>query len=170
MTYKLVAAMLNPTTTAVSEIMTRNPISVTSHDLATDALHKMVSGHFRHLPVLDDEIGDEGVVGMLDITKCLYSALQKLEKINSNNKRAIEAIDQVRHLSNVDRYVEFLRDQLGSPTITGILDRRPASTPVVGLRATVIEAAKIMMEANETAGNYITPLVDSLTICTSVGA
>lgn len=42
LSFRMCACGLDPTTTPVSEIMTREPISVSSSDLATDALNKMV--------------------------------------------------------------------------------------------------------------------------------
>ncbi|KAG9140600.1 hypothetical protein Leryth_025953 [Lithospermum erythrorhizon] len=67
---------LRPDQTVVSSVMTRNPIFVTSDTLAIVALHKMVQAKFRHLPVVEN--GE--VVALLDITKCLYDAILRLEK------------------------------------------------------------------------------------------
>ena len=46
----------------VKERMTRNPTSVTPAEALKDALWKMERGHFRHLPVVDD---DGKLIGML---------------------------------------------------------------------------------------------------------
>merc|ERR1719271_1889105 len=58
--------------------MTPNPKCVLMSDSAVDALGMMVENHFRHLPVLDDK---GSVVGLLDIAKCLYEAISKLERL-----------------------------------------------------------------------------------------
>ena len=93
--YRVVAEGRDPKQTPVSAVMTGNPVSVVSSGDALEALNKMVAGHFRHLPVVesDDDFSDDGlggsgeganfgggggggggggVVGVLDITKCLY--------------------------------------------------------------------------------------------------
>ena len=46
----------------VKEKMTRNPVTITPDDLLKDALWKMERGHFRHLPVVDQE---GKLIGML---------------------------------------------------------------------------------------------------------
>lgn len=42
---------MDPDVTAVSEVMTPNPTSVSTDDSAMEALGIMVERHFRHLPV-----------------------------------------------------------------------------------------------------------------------
>ena len=63
---------------SVDGVMTPNPKCVLMSDSAVDALGMMVENHFRHLPVLDDK---GSVVGLLDIAKCLYEAISKLERL-----------------------------------------------------------------------------------------
>jgi len=46
----------------VKERMTKNPVTVGANDSIKDAIDKMKRGHFRHLPVVDD---DGRLVGML---------------------------------------------------------------------------------------------------------
>jgi CBS domain-containing protein len=46
----------------VKERMTRNPITVTPEEALKDAVRKMERGHFRHLPVVDN---DGKLIGML---------------------------------------------------------------------------------------------------------
>ncbi len=46
----------------VSERMTRNPITVKRNETIRDALGKMKNGHFRHLPIIDD---NNNLIGML---------------------------------------------------------------------------------------------------------
>ena len=42
--------------------MTRNPITVKRNETIRDALGKMKNGHFRHLPIIDD---NNNLIGML---------------------------------------------------------------------------------------------------------
>lgn len=74
--YRMVARGLDPSTTVVSEVMTPDPRCVTPDTSAMVALRTMVTEHFRHLPVA----ADGKVVGLLDITKCLYDAIRKIER------------------------------------------------------------------------------------------
>jgi CBS domain-containing protein len=46
----------------VSERMTRNPVTAKAQESISDAIGKMRKGHFRHLPVVDD---NDRLVGML---------------------------------------------------------------------------------------------------------
>ncbi|ORY38161.1 hypothetical protein BCR33DRAFT_720872 [Rhizoclosmatium globosum] len=73
--------------------MTRDPVKVLASDAATSALNAMIAGQFRHLPVLDK---DNVVIGLLDVTKCLYDSLEKLESVYANTRR-----DAVQGLGNL---------------------------------------------------------------------
>ncbi|KAI9105848.1 hypothetical protein DFS34DRAFT_601129 [Phlyctochytrium arcticum] len=188
--YRVVARGLDPRTTTVLQVMTKNPVSVTSTSNATDALNKMVAGQFRHLPVVesDDESSEDdgmdfrkdslvsnhtrgksslieshvshtrsgGVVGILDITKCLYEALEKLDRAYESSRQLNEALKGVERewsigSGSIGRYAEALRDQLACPDLAGLLASQSASPPVVSLRASVFEAADIMRQSQETA-------------------
>ncbi|RKO83908.1 hypothetical protein BDK51DRAFT_24606 [Blyttiomyces helicus] len=158
--YRVVAEGLNPRTTLVSAVMTRYPISVTTSTSASEALNKMVAGHFRHLPVEEKE---DDVVGILDITKCLYEALEKLERASESSRKLDEALSTVesaacaipttRSSSAALRTAELLRSQLALPTLNlaSLLASQAASPPVADAHATVIVAARAMRAARETA-------------------
>ncbi|KAI8801378.1 hypothetical protein BJ742DRAFT_30596 [Cladochytrium replicatum] len=165
-TYRCLAEGLNPSVTPVSRIMTPNPVSVSAQASATDALNKMVAGHFRHLPVVDneddyadgdlDENSSDGVVGILDITKCLYNALEKLEVAFESSQQLDPALENRSSLSDdsrveVAQYAEYLKQQLASPDLAGMLSQQSTSPPVVGLHASVMEAARKMKVTRETA-------------------
>ncbi|KAJ3137348.1 hypothetical protein HDU90_002135 [Geranomyces variabilis] len=97
-----------------------------------------------------------GVVGVLDITKCLYEALEKLDRAYESSRRLHEALEGVErewsiHSGSVGRYAEVLRDQLACPDLAGLLSGQTNSPPMVGTRATVFEAAQRMRESRETA-------------------
>ncbi|CAM9490449.1 unnamed protein product, partial [Ectocarpus sp. 8 AP-2014] len=74
---KVVGRSLDPSRTPVSSVMTPDPIWVTTTDNAMDALETMLETHSRHLPVVSEE---GAVSGMLNIAKCLYDAIHRLEK------------------------------------------------------------------------------------------
>lgn len=69
--FKVVAEGRDPAATAVSDIMTADPDTVTPDSLASDALERMHSGGYRHLPVLD---GDR-LIGIVSI-RDLYAAIK----------------------------------------------------------------------------------------------
>ncbi|KAI8818390.1 uncharacterized protein EV422DRAFT_559774, partial [Fimicolochytrium jonesii] len=156
--YRVVAEGLDAQTTLVSQVMTANPVSVTRSTTSTDALNKMIGGQFRHLPVVESDDENSGVVGVLDITKCLYTALEKLERAYESSRKLNEAIQGVERewsiksgSGSIGRYAEVLRDQLACPDLAGLLATQSASPPVIGVEGTIHEAAQKMRQSRETA-------------------
>ncbi|KAH8046635.1 hypothetical protein JL722_13528 [Aureococcus anophagefferens] len=93
---KAVAEGLDLAATPVERIMTRGPTCVRAGDGAIDALRSMVSNRFRHLPVL----GDTGaIVGVLNIHRCLYEAIEKIEKLEASAKGSDVAESMLRALA-----------------------------------------------------------------------
>ncbi|OMP01156.1 Phox/Bem1p [Corchorus olitorius] len=88
---RVIAEGLRPEQTVVSKVMTRSPIFVTSDSLAIEALQKMVQGKFRHLPVVEN--GE--VIALLDITKCLYDAISRMEKAAEQGSAIAAAVEGV---------------------------------------------------------------------------
>ena len=82
-TRRVVSQFVDPTGKCVKDVMTAKPKCVATSDPALDALEMMVDNKFRHLPVLDE---NGKIVGLLDIAKCLYEAINILEKIQDNGK------------------------------------------------------------------------------------
>ncbi|CDK26965.1 unnamed protein product [Kuraishia capsulata CBS 1993] len=74
--FRVVASGLDPYETQVKDIMTRKPL-VSHVSNPHEALRLMVKKKVRHLPLVDD-FG--AVVGMLNITKCSYQAMVRLER------------------------------------------------------------------------------------------
>lgn len=151
--FRVLAEGLDPRSTCLGDIMTQNPCTVTTMHNATDALNKMVAGGFRHLPVTDHV--SEDIVGMLDITECLLDALAKLERANKSTKQLSDVLDTMSdfdaaHNKEVAVYVKALREQLGFPKLSSILD--PSKPPSeVSIRTNVRDAARIMKECHKTA-------------------
>ena len=88
---RVIAEGLRVEQTIISKIMTRSPHYVTADTLAIEALQKMVQGKFRHLPVVDN--GE--VIAMLDIAKCLYDAISRLEKAAEQGSALAAAVEGV---------------------------------------------------------------------------
>jgi predicted transcriptional regulator len=120
-TTRVIARKLKLEETPVSKVMTRNPTFVLADMLAVEALQKMVqgvwtifsgtfftlffillkeqrhfvSGKFRHLPVVEN--GE--VIALLDIAKCLYDAIARMERAAEKGKTIAAAVEGMeKHL------------------------------------------------------------------------
>jgi signal-transduction protein with cAMP-binding, CBS, and nucleotidyltransferase domain len=90
-TTRVIARGLKMEETPVSKVMTRNPVFVLADTLAVEALQKMVQGKFRHLPVVEN--GE--VIALLDIAKCLYDAIARMERAVEKGKAIAAAVEGV---------------------------------------------------------------------------
>jgi CBS domain-containing protein len=72
---KVVAVGLDPDLTALSDVMTRDPETVSPGLNAIEALHRMQDGHFRHLPIVDNGV----LVGILSRRDFLGYEVDELE-------------------------------------------------------------------------------------------
>lgn len=154
--FRVVAGGLDARNTPVSAIMTRSPMVTRDTTSATEALNTMVTRGFRHLPVCNEE-GD--VVGLLDIAKVFYEALEKLERAHGSSQQLYNALEGVQSewgggiagpQKAMMEYVEALRQKMSIPDLTTILDSRTLPCTVT-VRTTVREAAKLMKEHRTTA-------------------
>ncbi|KAM5571643.1 CBS domain-containing protein CBSCBSPB1 [Rosa sericea] len=143
---RVIARELNLEETLVSKVMTRNPIFVLSDSLAVEALQKMVQGKFRHLPVVEN--GE--VIALLDIAKCLYDAIARMERAAEKGKAIAAAVEGVeKHWgssnSGSNTFVETLREKLFRPSLSTII---PENTKVLTVSPTdtVLATAKKMQE------------------------
>ncbi|KAJ1677654.1 hypothetical protein EV182_005709, partial [Spiromyces aspiralis] len=122
--YRVVAEGLNARSTLVRDIATANPLCVTTDTQATDALNTMVARGFRHLPVCNDE-GD--VVGLLDVIKCMYDALDKMDRAYQSSKALYDALEGVEKEWSMNpvqlvSFVDTFRDKMSCPNISTVLD------------------------------------------------
>ncbi|KAK7058275.1 hypothetical protein VNI00_001906 [Paramarasmius palmivorus] len=155
--YRVTAEGLDPHTTPVHQIMTRNPMVTQDTTSATEALQLMVSRHFRHLPVCNEE---GNVVGLLDITKVFHEALGKVERSSAASEQLFNAMAGVQsELGNVGSnpqaaamlaWAEKLREKTALPDLTTVMDSR-TQPATVGPKTTVREVAKLMKERRTTA-------------------
>jgi len=157
---RVVAQSLD-TKESVSAVMTANPKCVAMNDDAMDALAMMIENHFRHLPVVDE---GGSVVGLLDIAKCLYDAISKLEKTGSKSENKVD--ESLKAMTaNLDSVggaqaaalqqllgplmKQAFGEQSSIPTLRSLLKNK---TPVVVKPgATVREAGCMMAEARKAA-------------------
>ncbi|KAI7829541.1 hypothetical protein BC939DRAFT_10653 [Gamsiella multidivaricata] len=139
--------------TPISQVMTKNPYCVTTDTNATEALNKMVNGGFRHLPCLNSD-GD--VVGLLDITRCLYEALEKLEKAHKSSKQLADALQGMQSEwaqpanPELQNYVDIMKEKMSSPDLNTILDEQHGVAEIQA-RTSVREASRVMKQWHTTA-------------------
>ncbi|XP_017258771.1 CBS domain-containing protein CBSCBSPB3 isoform X2 [Daucus carota subsp. sativus] len=143
---RVIAEDLRPDQTIVSKVMTRNPIFVNSDSLAIEALQKMVQGKFRHLPVVEN--GE--VIALLDITKCLYDAISRMEKAAEQGSAIAAAVEGVErqwgsNYSAPSAFIETLRERMFKPSLSTIIAEN-AKVAVVSPSDPVNLAAKSMQE------------------------
>ncbi|PIA51082.1 hypothetical protein AQUCO_01100128v1 [Aquilegia coerulea] len=143
---RVIAREVNIETTPVSKVMTRNPVFVLSDTLAVEALQKMVQGKFRHLPVVEN--GE--VIALLDIAKCLYDAIARMERAAEKGKAIAAAVEGVeKHwgssISGPNTFIETLREKMFRPSLSTII---PENSKIVTVSPTdtVLTAAKKMLE------------------------
>ena len=72
---KIIASGKDLDKTKISQVMTKNPVTISPDDLAMDALQKMCELGFRHLPIVDGE----RVVGMVSVRDLYVTVQEQLE-------------------------------------------------------------------------------------------
>ncbi|KAG6037732.1 hypothetical protein E4U41_004843 [Claviceps citrina] len=150
--FRVVGAGQKAANVTIAEIMTKNPLCARTDTSATDALDLMVRKGFRHLPVMDE---NQDISGVLDITKCFYDAMEKLERAYSSSRKLYDALEGVQselgstQPQQIIQYVEALRSKMSGPTLESVLNGIPPTT--VSVRTSVKEAAAMMKENHTTA-------------------
>ncbi|KAK4487460.1 hypothetical protein RD792_005905 [Penstemon davidsonii] len=143
---RVIAREVNLDETPVSKVMTRNPMFVLSNTLAVEALQKMVQGKFRHLPVVEN--GE--VIALLDIAKCLYDAIARMERAAEKGKAIAAAVEGVeKHwgasVSGTNTFIETLRERMFKPSLSTIISENPKIV-TVDPSDTILVAAQKMLE------------------------
>ncbi|XP_016450564.1 CBS domain-containing protein CBSCBSPB1 [Nicotiana tabacum] len=144
---RVIAREVNTQETPVSKVMTKNPVFVLSDTLAVEALQKMVLGKFRHLPVVEN--GE--VIALLDIAKCLYDAIARLERAAEKGKAIAAAVEGVeKHwgssVSGSNTFIETLQERMFRPSLSTIISEN-SKVVIVEPSDTVLAAAKKMLES-----------------------
>ncbi|KAF2144506.1 uncharacterized protein K452DRAFT_356682 [Aplosporella prunicola CBS 121167] len=150
--FRVVGAGIKARDITIADIMTKNPLCAKTDTSATDALDLMVRKGFRHLPVMDE---NHDISGILDITKCFYDAMEKLERAYSSSRKLYDALEGVQaelgssQPQQVIQYVEAIRAKMSGPTLETVLTGLPPTT--VSVRTSVKEAAQQMRDNHTTA-------------------
>lgn len=140
-------------TTLVGDVMTRNPTFVSMEDPAIDALCRMLEGKFRHLPVVDKS---GSVVGILNIGKCLYDAIRKMEKSEQSSAALRQNLEKEMRSRQGGRGAlsQFLGPMVGkifSPDVKSVLDEEGVEPPRVQPYTSVYEVSKLMAASKKAA-------------------
>ncbi|CAG8778408.1 8475_t:CDS:2, partial [Racocetra persica] len=115
-------------------------------------LNRMVSGGYRHLPLLDDS---DDIIGLLDITECLFHALARLEKAHASTKQLFAVLEDVSDINSLNKadfstMAALIKQHLCFPRLSSIID--PSKPPPeVSIRTCVRDAARIMKDHHQTA-------------------
>ncbi|THG20531.1 hypothetical protein TEA_023413 [Camellia sinensis var. sinensis] len=128
------------------QVMTRNPAFVLSDTLAVEALQKTVLGKFRHLPIV--ESGE--AIALLDIAKCLYNAIARMERAAEKGKAIAAAVEGVEKqceasIAGPNTFIETLRDRMFRPFLSTIIPEN-SKIATVSPTGTVLMATKKMVE------------------------
>ncbi|CAO2153040.1 unnamed protein product, partial [Urochloa humidicola] len=126
---RVIAEGLRVEQTIISKIMTRDPIYILADTQAIEALQKMVQGKFRHLPVVEN--GE--VIAMLDIAKCLFDAISRLEKAAEQGRALAAAVEGVERelggdFSASQNLIGTLGEQIFKPLSTIITENTKVAT------------------------------------------
>ncbi|XP_064980093.1 CBS domain-containing protein CBSCBSPB5-like isoform X3 [Musa acuminata AAA Group] len=161
---RVIAGELVLQDTPVSKVMTRNPIFVLSDMLAEEALQKMVLGKFRHLPVVEN--GE--VIALLDIAKCLYDAIARLERTAEKGKAIQVTVEGAEKnwgtsISGPGTFIEALRERVFQPSLSTIVQGNSNSRDIL-MRV----AAKNLSPDTTAVEKVMTPNPDCRGIDTSI--
>ncbi|MQL81490.1 hypothetical protein Taro_013959 [Colocasia esculenta] len=143
---RVIALELKPEETPVSKVMTRNPVFILSETLAVEALQKMVQGKFRHLPVVEKS----EVIAVLEISKCLYDAIARMEKAAKKGKAIAAAVEGVEKqwgtsMPGHSIFIEILQEQMLRPPLSTIITEN-SKVVTVSPSDSVLSATRKMLE------------------------
>jgi hypothetical protein len=86
MVLRVIAACLDPASTALIRVMTPHPDTVGLDMTILQALKKMHAGHYLHLPVLDDYRCPIGLANVLQLT---WSTLEQIQSMEHSDPPAL---------------------------------------------------------------------------------
>ncbi len=86
---KVLARSMDPQTTTMTEIMTRNPYCVTPDTKVTDAVLMMIERGFRHLPIVSQDNKILGVFSSRDVMPQEMQAAESMAEFNDQLNDAL---------------------------------------------------------------------------------
>ena len=171
--FKCIGMQLDPSQVKVSSIMTHEPMTLKATEPMSDGLALMLTGHFRHLPLVEEicENGEENskqrVTGLLDITKCMKDALIKLRKRDAlakqlgiaQNESSVKyesgklEDEEDEKLNEVVKMAQQLHRQLQIPRLDSVVSASGGHDSARGIsyQSTVMDAVYWMKAHKQTA-------------------
>lgn len=83
--FRVLAASLNPDTTPLHDVMTLDPVTLKPDDTVLGALQKIHAGDYRHLPVLDESC----LMGVVSVRDIFVFAIAQRERDMANLHQAV---------------------------------------------------------------------------------
>ncbi|KAJ8561807.1 hypothetical protein ON010_g7874 [Phytophthora cinnamomi] len=140
---RVVSKGVDPARVTVGSVMTPNPSCVSLEDSAVDAMDIMLSGKFRHLPVISSHSGN--IVGVLNVAKCLHDAIRRVENMSSSLQQELGA-------SSNNVMLRGMLEKMLSPSLQDVVSAPgEVMPPLVYGNMTVYEATTYMAETRRPA-------------------
>ncbi|TDH72005.1 hypothetical protein CCR75_001030 [Bremia lactucae] len=140
---RVVSKKLDPARVTIGSVMTPNPTCVSLEDSAVDAMDIMLSGKFRHLPVVSSPSGN--IVGVLSVAKCLHDAIRRVENMSTSLQQELGA-------NKDNAMLRGMLEKMLSPSLHDVVSKpREKMPPLVYGHMTVYEATVYMAETKRPA-------------------
>ncbi|CEG45326.1 myosin 29 [Plasmopara halstedii] len=140
---RVISKNLDPARITIGSVMTPKPSCVSLDDSAVDAMDMMLSGKFRHLPVVSAQNGN--IVGMLNVAKCLHDAIRRVENLST-------ALQQELGAKSDNAMLRGMLEKMLSPTLLDVVSKpTEVMPPLVYGNMTVYEATTYMAETKRPA-------------------
>eukprot|EP00644_Phytophthora_capsici_P015320 jgi/Phyca11/113709/e_gw1.24.605.1 len=140
---RVVSKGLDPARVTIGSVMTPNPSCVSLEDSAVEAMDMMLSGKFRHLPVVSSNSGN--IVGVLNVAKCLHDAIRRVENMSASLQQELGA-------NNNNAMLRGMLEKMLSPSLLDVLSKPgEVMPPLVYGHMTVYEATTYMAETRRPA-------------------
>lgn len=140
---RVISKSLDPARVTIGSVMTPNPCCVSLEDSAVDAMDMMLSGKFRHLPVMSAQNGH--VVGVLNVAKCLHDAIRRVENMSMSLQQELGA-------KSDNAMLRGMLEKMLSPTLFDVVSKpNEVMPPLVYGNMSVYEATTYMAETKRPA-------------------
>ena len=117
-----------PADVAIDEVMTHDPVLLRHDDTVAVALHKMVIGHYRHVPLMDADGRADGIISARDILRYLVELLDAKGRGASGEAQGRQPereLDSDGKLGQVSVKRALETHSVGSLTLDPVVDVKP---------------------------------------------
>ena len=133
--YKFAPLGRPPADVAIDEVMTHDPVVLRHDDTVAVALHKMVIGHFRHIPLMDADGRADGIISARDILRYLVGLLDAKgsgasgapapARGEAQGRQSERELDSAERLGQVSVKRALETHSVGSLTLHPVVDVKP---------------------------------------------